>query len=259
MDSILTLPWWGIAWVAAVMLLGGFAHGAIGFGFPLVATPLLTLVLDIKTAILVSLMPTMVLTLISAFRGGMLRDSVARFWFMPIMLVIGSYIGTRVLIDANPAHFVLLLAACLLAFLNLERLGKLEYRSVRDNPRFWGLLTGFIAGVFEATANVSGPALLMYFIMLGLPPLTLVQLLNFSFIGSKATQIITWSVSGGMGLVYWVSTLPLALLAVVTLLAGQRVRSRLDAAAYMGWLRKFLWAMVLLLLLQYAWSQRGVV
>ena len=65
MDSVLALPWWGIAWVAAVMLLAGFAHGAIGFGFPLVATPMLTLVLDLKTTILVSLVPTMVMTLIS--------------------------------------------------------------------------------------------------------------------------------------------------------------------------------------------------
>ena len=61
--------------------------------------------------------------------------------------------------------------------------------------------------------------------------------------------------SGGIGLVYWVSTLPLAVLAVVTLLMGQRVRSRIDAASYMAWLRKFLWAMVVLLLLQYGWGQ----
>lgn len=257
MDSILALPWWGIAWVAAVILLAGFAHGAIGFGFPLVATPMLTLVLDIKTTILVLLVPSMVMTLISVFRGGNLRDGVARFWFMPITLVIGSYIGTRILIGANPAHFVLLLAVCLLVFLNLDRLGKLEYRSVKDNPRFWGVLTGLVAGLFEATANVSGPPLLMYFIMLGLGPSTLVQLLNFSFIGGKATQIITWSMSGGISLAYWVSTLPLAVLAVVTLLMGQRVRSRIDAASYMAWLRKFLWAMVVLLLLQYAWSQWG--
>ena len=255
MDSVLALPWWGIAWVAAVMLLAGFAHGAIGFGFPLVATPMLTLVLDFKTTILVSLVPTMVMTLISAFRGGMLRESVGRFWFMPIMLVIGSYLGTRMLIGANPAHFVLLLAVCLLAFLNLERLGKREYRSVKENPRFWGVVTGLVAGLFEATANVSGPPLLMYFIMLGLAPSALVQLLNFSFIGGKATQIITWSVSGGIGFGFWLSTVPWALMAVVTLFMGQRVRSRLDASAYMGWLRKFLWAMVVLLLLQYGWGQ----
>ena len=254
MDSVLALPWWGIAWVAGVMLLAGFAHGAIGFGFPLVAMPMLTLVLDIKTTILVSLVPTMVMTLISAFRGGMLRESVARFWFMPITLVLGSYIGTRILIGTDPAPFVLLLALCLLVFLNLERLGKIEHRSVKQNPRFWGVVTGLIAGLFEATTNVSGPALLIYFIMLGMPPVALVQLLNFSFIGGKATQIITWSVSGGIGIGFWLSTVPWALLAVITLLMGQRVRSRLDSTVYMGWLRKFLWAMVVLLLLQYAWS-----
>jgi len=163
--------------------------------------------------------------------------------------------GTPGMSGADLAHFVLLLAVCLLAFLNLERLGKREYRSVKENPRFWGVATGLVAGLFEATANVSGPPLLMYFIMLGLAPSALVQLLNFSFIGGKATQIITWSVSGGIGFGFWLSTVPWALMAVVTLYMGQRVRSRLDATAYMAWLRKFLWAMVVLLLLQYGWGQ----
>ena len=43
------------AWALGVVLLAcvfsGFAHGAIGFGFPIVATPLIALVIDIKTAI----------------------------------------------------------------------------------------------------------------------------------------------------------------------------------------------------------------
>jgi len=33
-----------LIYVAAVCLVSGFAHGAIGFGFPVVATPLVALV-----------------------------------------------------------------------------------------------------------------------------------------------------------------------------------------------------------------------
>ena len=42
---------WAIVFVAAVCLFSGFAHGAVGFGFPMVATPLVALVIDIKSAI----------------------------------------------------------------------------------------------------------------------------------------------------------------------------------------------------------------
>jgi uncharacterized membrane protein YfcA len=254
MDSLAALPWWGLAWVLAVVLLSGFFHGLIGFGYPIIAMPLLALVLDIRTAILVSLVPTLVLTLINVFHGGRLRESVARFWFMPLAQIAGSYLGTRILIGADPAPFVLLLIFSLVAYLNIDRLGRLEFSVVKNNPRAWGIGFGLVAGVFEATANVSGPVLLVYFMMLGLSPAPLVQLLNFTFVGGKGAQILTWSVSGGIGLEYWLSTLPLAAAAVATLVLGTRIRKRVDAATYVGWLRKFLWAMVVLLLVQFARS-----
>jgi hypothetical protein len=252
MDSVLALPWWGIAWVAAVVLAAGFAHGAIGFGFPILAMPLLALVLDYKTAILVTLTSAVALTFTSALSGGGLRESIARFWFMPIVLMAGTYLGTLLMIGMDPAPFVLVLALMLLIYLNVDRLKSLEFGAIARNPRFWGLVTAFAAGLFEATANMSGPVLLIYFMMLAVPPTRLVQLLNFSFIGGKLTQLVAWSVSGGIGIGYWLSTLPLAVLAVAMWLVGVRVRSRVGTATYMRWLRKFMWAMVALLLAQYA-------
>src|SRR6185503_1188320 len=40
-----------LAFVGAVCLLSGFAHGALGFGFPMLATPLVALAIGIKPAI----------------------------------------------------------------------------------------------------------------------------------------------------------------------------------------------------------------
>ncbi len=252
MDSVTALPLASQAWVLFVFLLSGFAHGVIGFGFPIIAMPLLTLVLDLKTALLLCLVPTLILTVINMVHGGNLRERLLRFWYMPIVQVAGAWLGTRIMICADPAPFILLLAFSLLAYLNLDRLGKFEFGAVKRNPALWGMAFGLVAGVFEATANVSGPVLLIYFMMLGLAPSTLVQLLNFTFVGGKATQIITWSVSGGIGMGHWLSTLPWAVVAVATLAIGTRIRGRVDAATYVRWLRKFLWAMVVLLLLQFA-------
>ena len=38
-----------LLYVLAVCLVSGFAHGALGFGFPLVATPLVDLVVDMNS------------------------------------------------------------------------------------------------------------------------------------------------------------------------------------------------------------------
>src|SRR5687768_18532070 len=94
-----------LVYVALVCLISGFAHGALGFGFPLVATPLVALVIDIKSAIAILAPLTLVLTVISSFRGGPLMDVVRRFWFVPLATAAGAWLGTRVLIATPPEPF----------------------------------------------------------------------------------------------------------------------------------------------------------
>lgn len=246
------LPAWTLAWIAGVMLAAGFVHGVIGFGFPIVATPLLALALDLKAAILVSVVPTFVLTLIHSFRGGRLRESVGRFWYLPLCLAAGSYFGTRLLIVAPGEPFLAVLALMLLAYLNLERLGGARIRAVRAHPTPFAVAFGVVAGVFEALVNIAGPVLLVFFLLAGIPPRSLVQAFNFSFLLSKIVQIGTWTAVGGIGLAAWLSTAPGAVLACATLAAGWRLHDRASAETYGRWLRAFLWAMAAVLAAQFA-------
>lgn len=254
MPDLSTLPAATLAWIAIVMLLAGFAHGTIGFGFPLVATPLLALVMDFKAAIVVSLVPTIGVTLVNAFRGGRLRESIGRFWFLPLCLAVGAWLGTLVLIVAPSEPFLLVLAVLVLAFLNLERLGRSEIPIVKAYPRAFAAGFGLVAGVSEATANVAGPPLLVFFMLVGLSPRPMVQVLNFSFIAGKGAQIATWTAVGGIGPGQWLATVPFALVALVTLFAGHRLHDRVGAATYTKWLRAYLWVMVVLLVAQFARS-----
>jgi uncharacterized membrane protein YfcA len=243
-----------VAWVAIVMLASGFAHGVIGFGFPLIATPLLLLAVDLKVAIVVSLVPTLALTTLNAFHGGRLRESIGRFWFLPLCLGTGSYLGTRLLIVAPSEPFILVLAALVLGFLNLDRLGRADAPAVRRHPIGFAVAFGVAAGVFEATVNVAGPALLVFFLLLGMPPRPLVQLLNFSFIAGKSVQLGTWTVNGGITAAQWLTTVPWALVAVAGLFAGRRVHRRVGTETHSRWLRRFLWVMAVLLVVQFGWA-----
>ena len=46
-----------LIFIAVVFLLAAFIHGSIGFGFPMVTTPLLALSTDIQTAIVFDINP----------------------------------------------------------------------------------------------------------------------------------------------------------------------------------------------------------
>jgi uncharacterized membrane protein YfcA len=252
MPDFTALPLPTLALIGVAVLAAGFVHGAIGFGFPIVATPLLALALDLKVAIVVSLVPTLAVALVNAFRGGRLRESIGRFWFLPLCLLVGAYLGTRLLIVAPSEPVLLVLAGLVLAFLNMDRwFGHTELALVKRHPAASAAVCGVVAGVFEATVNVAGPMLLVYFMLAGLNPRALVQVMNLSFIAGKGTQIATWTVSGGIGMATWIATAPFALVALAALFVGHRVHDRVSAATYVKWLRGFLWVMVGLLCLQF--------
>jgi len=254
------LPAWTLAWIAGVMLLSGFIHGVIGLGFPIVAMPLLTLVLDLKTALLVTVVPTFALTVINSFRGGRLRESIGRFWYLPLCLAVGSYFGTRLLIVAPGEPFLAVLALMLLVYLNLERLGAAQSALVRAHPVPFAVAFGVAAGAFEAMVNVAGPVLLVFFMLAGIAPRSLVQAFNFSFILSKLVQVGTWTVAGGIGLAQWLLTVPWALAACATLVVGWRLHDRASVETYRRRLRTFMWLMAALLLAQFAraaWTKLG--
>jgi uncharacterized membrane protein YfcA len=240
-----------LAFVVAACLLAGFAHGAIGFGFPVVATPLVALVIDVRSAIALLAPVTLVLVLLSVVRGGSLMVLLRRFWYLPLAIGVGSWLGTLLLLAAPPEPFLLVLAAVILLYLNLDRLGLGRSSTVKENPASFGLGFGFAAGVFEAIANVAGPVLLVYFMLLGLAPGQMVQALNLCFTAGKGTQVATWAASGGMTPALWLAVGAFTVPSVAALFAGMRVRSRIDAATYRRWLRGALWVMAVLLIGQF--------
>ena len=241
-------------YIALVCALSGFAHGAIGFGFPLLATPLVALATDMKSAITLLAPVTLGLVVISALRGGSVRALLREFWFLPLAIAAGAWLGTHILLAAPPEPFMLVLALLIVLFLNIDRLGRGRSPLVERWRVPFGVAFAFAAGVFEAIANVAGPVLLVYFMLLGAAPAQIVQTLNLCFTVGKGSQVATLAASGALTPPVWAAVAGFSVPAVAALAAGMRVRSRIDAQTYRGWLRKALWLMAILLVLQFSHS-----
>jgi uncharacterized protein len=246
---------WILAWIVLVIAFAGLVQGALGLGFPIVATPLIALVTDIRTAIIVVLLPCVAAVLVSMLRGGPLRPVLAQFWMMPVYAFFGAAVGTRLFVAYPGFPYALLLAAVLLVYLNLDRLGRTGWPVIRERQAFFALLFGVLSGLSEGTANVGAPPLVIFYLALGLTPVTLVQALNICFITGKATQFATLATAGGVPWLQWAATLPLAAVATYTALRGVAIRHRIDAATYRAWLKRALFAMALILLTQYGYGR----
>src|ERR1700674_2637619 len=99
----------GMAWVCVIVLFAGFAHGLSGFGFPVISTPMVALFTDVRTAVLVTLFPNIVVNLISAVSGEAWQENLRRYWTVPVWVLVGTVVGTQVVLwaPANPLRLFL--------------------------------------------------------------------------------------------------------------------------------------------------------
>jgi uncharacterized membrane protein YfcA len=213
--------------IALAVAAAAFVKGSIGFGFPTLGTPLLTLIVDVKTAFLVLIIPNIVMDGLQFARRGAPSATVRRMAPLVACGAVGTVVGTRLLVALSSRTVMLILGGFLLAFvaLNVTRL------SPQLPPRWepWASpIAGFAAGVVGGITNVPGTPLVIYFYALRLSKPDFVSAVAFTFVLYKVVQLgaVTWYGLFTWSLLGWSLLLTLAALGGFAL--GLRVQDRLE-------------------------------
>ena len=254
MTGFESLPHGVMLWIVLAMLLAGVIQGTLGFGFPIIATPLVAMVVDMHTAVITVLLPTLASVLVTLVTSGPPWRVLQRFWMMPIYAFLGALAGTGLFIAAPHGPYLMLLGLVIIAYLNLDRVARGEWPLVRKYERAFGLLAGGAAGFFEGTANVAAPPLIIYYLALGLSPAALVQALQICFAVGKITQFSVLTIYGGVSASQWFATLPLILVAIAAGFGGAHLRKRIHADTFRIWVKRALLLIAFALLVQYAFQ-----
>ncbi len=231
----------------------GFAaavHGTIGIGFPMIATPLLALVTDVRTAILLLLLPTVVLNVANILKGGRWTHSIAVFWPLAVYGMIGSLVGTRLLIVFSPEPFLPLMAAMLVIYLNADRFGA-GFAWVHRHPRIAFAVFGLTAGILAGTVNVMLPVLIIFALEMNMSKTVMIQIFNFCFLFGKLTQGAVFAQAGLMTTDVLTASAPLAVLGLVVMVLGMRIRDRIPTEVYRRGLRWLLAVLAVMLMVQF--------
>jgi uncharacterized protein len=215
-------------------------------GYPTVAMPLLSLVLDPRQAVIYTIAPIVALTAHLALKRGADRSSLKRFWFMPVVMIFGVLIGLQLFLRISAPTLLTLLAVLLVAYLIIDISGKSERGLLRNFAGPTALVCAFTAGITESAVNIASPSLLLFCLLVGLAPIAIVQVLNMCFFVGKSVQGIGLY-AAGVGGTIWLSTLPLIPIAMLPMLWGTRIRERSNPARYKVWLRWFVAAMAAIL------------
>jgi uncharacterized membrane protein YfcA len=225
--------------MAAAVLVAAFIKGAIGFGFPSLATPLLSLVVDVKTAVVLLILPNIVMDGVQFARRGAPLATVRRFGGLLLAGGAGIVLGTRVLTLLSPRVASLILGLFVLIFVTLSATGLAPKIPPHWEP-WLSPLAGLVTGVIGGVTNSPATALVLYFQGIGLAKHDFISSIAFTFVFYKLVQLgaVTW-----YGLLPWSllwASVALTVAALAGFAVGLRVQDRLDQRTFNGAVLVFL-------------------
>jgi uncharacterized membrane protein YfcA len=227
----------------AIFLLSGFVHGLLGFGFPMVATPLLSLLLGVKEAVLLTLFPTMVSNAQVIKKSGNFRVIFSKYWLLFIFVIIGSFLGTSFLIKFDSQFYKLLLAFVILLYLNKDKLKISLKEVIQNNPKKMMIIFGFLSGIVSGLVNIMLPVLVIYVLEMNLKKEHSFTLMNFCFLSSKVTQIFIFGSYGNFSFNFAMFMIPVILISILGLILGEKIRKHINEELYKKMLIWLLWAL----------------
>ena len=217
--------------LALAVAVAAFVKGAIGFGFPTLGTPLLALVVDVKTAFLVLIVPNIVMDGLQFVRSGAQRVTARRLLPLVATGAVGMVLGTRLLAMLSARTVMLILGGFILAFVALS-VTRLSPRLPPHWEPWASPVVGFLAGVVGGITNVPGTPLVLYFYALELPKREFVSAVAFCFVLYKLVQLaaVTWYGLMSGPVLAW--SLLLTLVALAAFALGLRVQDRMDPRTF---------------------------
>jgi uncharacterized membrane protein YfcA len=141
-----------------VVLLAGFTQGFTGFGSVLVALPLLTLFLEVRTVVPLVTLFSLVINIVLFFQVHK-QLNFARIWILLGASVPGIVCGVYILRKFPARYLEVVIGVILIAFpLYLFRVKE----PVGELKGGWPWLFGFLSGLLGGSIAASGPPVIVY-------------------------------------------------------------------------------------------------
>jgi uncharacterized membrane protein YfcA len=215
-----------IAAVVCSLTVAGLLKGTIGVGMPVVALPLLSLFIDVKSAAMLLSMPLVLSNLPQALEGGKTGQCLMQLIPVFLGMIPGLFLGVRVLlaVDANAARIIA--GVVLMGVGGITLLApKLQLRSRLLLPA--GIAFGFFGGLLGGIAAMSGPLVFIFMLAKGLRGKAFTKEASLFLVVSSGLLAMLLTASGAFS---WldVSVSTAAMLPVVLgMYVGQHVRDKI--------------------------------
>ena len=217
--------------IAAAFLIGGMVKGAIGLGLPVVVLALLVLVMPLREAMAIFVIPGFVSNLWQAQSGVWFRELLGRLWTFLLGSVFGIVTGVAIMAGTKSEIMVLVMGSLLVLYGAYALVGPRVPEPGRHEV-WLSPLCGFLGGLLFGMAGLFIVPALIYLEALRIPRDKFIQALGITFLTITSTLGISMQRHGLLGL-------DLALISALGLVPvfigiwlGRRVRHRISEAFY---------------------------
>ncbi|HWL51257.1 MAG TPA: sulfite exporter TauE/SafE family protein [Chthoniobacteraceae bacterium] len=191
-ESLLASPV-HLALVLFICAVSGCAQGMTGFGFGIVAMSLLPLAMEARTAGILVILLTALVT-VKTFHAHWREFRVDRIRGLLAGAAIGAVIGSFFLVKTDPVVFRKSLGGVLLA-LALYDLFFARRRKLRC-PSWLGFPLGTLSGALAGAFNMGGPPAVVYLYSQGWPRASVIASLQVTFFVALVIRLLMVALSG---------------------------------------------------------------
>ncbi len=229
----------------SIFLLAGFVQGLTGFGSALVAIPLLSFILDIKTAVPLCMLNGVIITTYMAIA---LRRHLDKNKILPLLIgaLPGIGVGVYLLKEVDGSAIRYAIGALLIGYSVYTMI--IKPRPV--NPGWgWGYLAGFLTGAIGAAFSAGGPPAIIYTTMTSWKKDEIKATLTGFFMANSYITVMVHALSG---ITTWDTMKLFAVTAPFVLIGttiGSLVSGRINRKLYLQVIYIFLIVMGMLMIL----------
>lgn len=217
--------------IAIAFFLSAFAKGITGVGFSTTCLPMLALVIGLKAAMPLVIVPSIVSNIFVMIDAGRFRESLVRFWLVLLLAVPGIALGLFLLTVLDQRYAAAVLGVVLAGYA-LFSLYNPEITLPPHLEKPLAPVTGFLTGLFNGITGSQVMPVMPYMMALRLDRDLFIQSINCSFTFCSLIMAIGLSKIGLL-------TIETAMVSVgglvpvyVGVKLGTLVRQKLDAETF---------------------------
>lgn len=186
---------------------------------------------DVKTAVPLLVIPNLVMDSLQVRRAGPIGDAPRRLAPLLVFTMIGTVIGTKLLVMLSPRAVTLTLGGFVLGYVLLD-LARFSPRV----PAHWELglaaPVGLVAGIMGGITNAPGTPIALYLVALGMEKKEFIRSIAFTFLVVKGVQLVTLVWYGLLGWRLALASLGLAAVGLAGFAVGVKLQDRLDQRSF---------------------------